>query len=449
MWCRSIRAFAILTLAASSVELVAPRYAAAETLPAALYKAYQNNPQLNAQRAYVRQSDEQVNAATAGYLPRVEASAATGPRYTDSRFRETSVQRNERLTTNTVGVTASQLLFDGFRTPNQVSAAEGKARSAREVLRLMTQQVLLDAATAYANTIRDAAMAQLQRHNVEMLQEQLKQAKQRLVLREVTTTDVSQAETRLAGARWQRLAAESALTASRAAYRRVIGEEPSDPLMPATPADAILPQNPKEGVEVGLAENPQIIAAQLGLDVAAIQVKIAEGALYPTAKLDVGAQYGWDVTSQINRQLSAGAFVTLSVPLYQGGAEWASIRESKEAVSQKRFDLDRVRDVVRAGVVEAWAQFAAAKAQIDAAQAQVMAAESALSGVMEETRAGQRTTLDLLNAQQEAVSARMIVVTTQRDRVVTSYNVLAAVGRLSPENLRLSTVAAAPKRLQR
>jgi outer membrane protein len=300
----------------------------------------------------------------------------------------------------------------------------------------MTQQILLDAATVYMNTIRDTAMAQLQRHNVEMLQEQLKQARQRLVLREVTTTDVSQAETRLAAARWQRLAAESALTTSRAGYRRVIGEEADEKLMPTAAVDSLLPQNQKEAVDVALAENPQIIAAQLGVDVAAIQVKIAEGALYPTARLDAGAQYGWDVTSQVNRQFSAGAFVTLSVPLYQGGAEYASIRESKEVVGQKRFDLDRVRDLVRAGVVESWGQLAAAKAQIEAANAGVMAAESALSGVMQEAHAGQRTTLDLLNAQQEVVNARMTVVMTQRDRVVTSYGVLAAVGRRSPQARR-------------
>ena len=375
MWSRSACTFAILFLAASNVELVAPRRAAAETLPAVLAKAYQNNPQLNAQRAYVRQTEEQVNVATAGYLPKVEASASTGPRHTDSRFRETSIHKREQLTTSTVGVTASQTLFDGFRTPNQVSAAEGKVRAAREVLRLMTQQILLDAATVYMNTIRDTATAQLQRHNVEMLQEQLKQVRQRLVLREVTTTDVSQAETRLAAARWQRLAAESALTTSRAGYRRVIGEEPEEKLMPTAAVDGLLPQNQKEAVDIALAENPQIIAAQLGVDVAAIQVKIAEGALYPTARLDAGAQYGWDVTSQLNRQLSAGAFVTLSVPIYQGGAEYASIRESKEVVGQKRFDLDRVRDLVRAGVVESWGQSAAAKAQIEAANAGVMAAE--------------------------------------------------------------------------
>jgi outer membrane protein len=138
------------------------------------------------------------------------------------------------------------------------------------------------------------------------------------------------------------------------------------------------------------------------------------------------------------------------VPIYQGGAEYASIRESKEVVGQKRFDLDRVRDLVRAGVVESWGQSAAAKAQIEAANAGVMAAESALSGVMQEAHAGQRTTLDLLNAQQEVVNARMTVVMTQRDRVVTSYGVLASLGRLSPEALRLSSVAAAaPKPSQR
>ena len=414
------------------------RHAHAETLTAALAKAYINNPQLNAQRSFVRQTEEQVNGAMAGYLPRFELNGNVGPQYTDSKFRHTDFHKREQVTAGSVGVTGSQTLFDGFRTTNNVRAAGGKSQAAYEVLRVMSQQILLDATTAYMNVIRDTAVLQLQRHYVEMLQEQLKHARQRLQLREVTKTDVSQAETRLAGGRWQRSAAEAALNASRAAYRRIIGEEQNDTLTPATTVDRLSPQTVQEAIAVALNENPSVLAAQLGIDVAAIQVKIAEGALYPTAKLEAGVQQNWSMNTAVERQFQAGAFVSLSVPLYQGGADYSAIRESKEAVSQKKFDLDRTRDLARAAVVEAWGQLTASKTQIEAAQSQVAAAESALNGVEQEARAGQRTTLDVLNAQQEVVNARITLVTTQRDRVVSSYGLLSAIGRLEPEILQLS-----------
>jgi len=410
----------------------------AETLSAVLAKAYLNNPQLNAQRHFVRQTEEQVSGAMAGYRPRFEITGNVGPQYTDSKYRHTDFHKRDQVTAGSIGVTGQQTLFDGFRTTNTVRAAGGKAEAANEVLRVMSQQILLDAATAYMNVIRDTAVVQLQRHYVEMLQEQLKHARQRLQLREVTRTDVSQAETRLAGGRWARSAAEAALNASRAAYRRVIGEEQNESLTPATTVDRLSPQTLQEAIAFSLQANPQVLAAQLGIDIAAVQVKIAEGALYPTAKLEAGVGQNWSMNTQVERQFQAGVFVNLSVPLYQGGAEYAAIRESKEVVGQKKFDLDRTRDLVRAAVVEAWGQLTAAKTQIDAAQAQVAAAESALNGVEQEARAGQRTTLDILNAQQEVVNARITLVSTQRDRVVSSYSVLAAVGRLEPDVLQLS-----------
>jgi outer membrane protein len=438
MWSHSAIVFGIATLATLVFDVIEYGRARAETLSVALTKAYQTNPQLNAQRSLVRQTEEQVNGALAGYRPQFEATATAGAQYSDGKFRHFDINGRERVATGSVGVNATQNLFDGFRTTNSVRAADGKVLAAREVFRLMAQQILLDAATAYMNVIRDAAVVKLQRHNVEMLQEQLQHARQRLRLREVTTTDVSQAETRLAGGKWQRSAAESALTASRAAYRRIVGEEQGDTLTPATTVDRLAPPTLNEAVALSLNENPQIAAAQLGIDVAAIQVKIAEGALYPSAKVEAGVQQSWGANTQFERQFSAGVFATLSVPIYQGGAEYASIREAKEVVGQKRFDLDRARDLVRAGVVESWGQVTAAKSQIEAAQAQMASAEAALNGVLQEARAGQRTTLDVLNAQQEVVNARMTLVATQRDRVVTSYALLAAVGRLAPDVLQLS-----------
>src|SRR5262249_18386849 len=220
------------------------------TLASVLAKAYQNNPQLNAQRALVRQTNEQVNAALSGYQPKVSVTASGGPQYTDSKFRNIDPRQRDRLNGGSVGAARSQPLFDGLRTPNQVQAAEGNVAAAREVLRVLAQQVMIDAATAYMNVLRDTAVVQLQRYNVEMLEEQLRHTRQRLMVREVTTTDVSQTESRLAGARWQRLAAESQLNSSRAAYRRVIGEEQNEILAPPSTVDSMSPANIEEAVAV-------------------------------------------------------------------------------------------------------------------------------------------------------------------------------------------------------
>jgi outer membrane protein len=175
------------------------------------------------------------------------------------------------------------------------------------------------------------------------------------------------------------------------------------------------------------------------VDVAALQVKVAEGALYPTLAAVGTVQKTFGPTSSlaIAENLNASLAAQLSVPIYQGGAEYAAVRQAKETLGQRRLDLDTARDQVQATVVQSWGQLEAAKAQIAATTAQVTAAEVALNGVREEARVGQRTTLDVLNAQQALVNARVALVTAQRDRVVASYTVLAAVGSLSPQVLGL------------
>ena len=175
------------------------------------------------------------------------------------------------------------------------------------------------------------------------------------------------------------------------------------------------------------------------VDVALQQVKIAEGALYPTlaAVGNVQKNFGSTQSLAVLETFQASVAAQLSVPIYQGGAEYATIRQAKETLGQRRLDLDTARDQVQSTVTQAWGQLEAAKAQIDATQAQVTAAEIALNGVREEARVGQRTTLDVLNAQQDLVNARVALVTAQRDRVVASYTVLAATGALSPQVLGL------------
>jgi outer membrane protein len=416
--------------------------ASAETLKGALTQAYQNNPQLNAERARQRATDEAVPQALSGYRPQISATADVGIQYFAERAG--NAQIGDTLVPRGVGIAGTQTLFNGFRTSNRTRAAEGQVNAGREALRVLEQQILLDAVTAYMNVLRDKAVLDLQRRNVEVLDEQLRQTRDRFRVGEVTRTDVAQAESRLAAARSAALVAESNFSTARALYRRIVGSEPTQ-LGPGSPIDRLSPRTLTASIAKGLAENPNIISANYGIDVAQLQVKIAQGALYPTLSIQGSVQQRYDVQPGIQQTLAAAAMAQLSIPIYQGGTEYSLIRQSKETLDQQRLTFDRQRDQVRANIVQAWGQLEASKAQIKATQAQVTAAEIALDGVREEARVGQRTTLDVLNAQQELVNARVSLVTAQRDRVVNSYTLLSATGGLSPRTLQLETSTYDPR----
>jgi outer membrane protein len=420
-----------------------PRQARADTLESSLVLAYTTNPQLNSQRAIVRQTDEGVPQALSGYRPKVVLSGTLGEQYLSSTTKlAPSVPQwftfSGNNTPHGAGVTATQTVYNGLQTANRMRAAESQVSAARETLRLLTQQVLLDAATAYMNLLRDSAILELQRRNVEVLQERLQQTRDRLAVGEVTRTDVAQAQARLAGARSQLLIAQSNYTSSRAQYRLVIGVDPGT-LAPGAPVDRLSPRTLDAAIAQGMAEHPSVTAAMYGVDVAALTVKISEGALYPTVTLQGQVQRQLESSLVALDSYNASIVGTLSVPLYQGGAEYSTIRQSKETLGQKRLDLDTTRNQARSTVVQSWGQLDAAKAQIQSTKAQETAAEIALNGVREEARVGQRTTLDVLNSEQELVNARVARVTAERDRVVASYTLLASVGRLSVEVLGLNT----------
>jgi outer membrane protein len=425
--------------------------ARADTLEWALVQAYQNNPSLNAQRAALRAADENVPQALSGYRPKLSLTASGGYNY----FAESTKARipgggtrydqfEESLGTRQFGATATQTLFNGFQTGNRTRQAESGVFGARETLRLTEQQVLLDAATAYMNLIRDQAIVDLNRRNVEVLTEQLKQTRDRFNVGEVTRTDVAQAESRLAAGRSALLGAVSNYVTSQANYRRVIGVNPGR-LDPGTPVDRQSPATLPRAITAGETESPSVLAAMYGVDAAELAVKISEGALYPNLGLTAAYTQSYDALPQILIEKNFSILGQLTVPLYQGGAEYSAIRQSKETLGQQRLNVDVNRDQARATVVQSWGQLDAAKAQIEATTAQVNASEIALNGVREEARVGQRTTLDVLNAQQELVNARVALVTAQHDRVVASYTLLAAVGRLSMQRLGLNVMIYDPQ----
>jgi outer membrane protein len=420
--------------------LAGPRPAQAETLESALAQTYRNNPTLNAARAQLRATDEGVPQALAGYRPRVNASMDSGYQH----FESTTLAQGVLLKTNTnisprggnVGLV--QTVYNGQRTGSLTRQAESAVLAGRETLRNSAQVALLDAATQYMNVLRDTAILDLQRRNVQVLQEQLKQTRDRFNVGEVTRTDVAQSEASVAQAQSQALRAEADLKASQANYRRAVGAEPIN-LQAGMPVDRLSPATLEAAIEAGRSVHPTITAAQYTVDAAQYAVKAAEGSLYPTVTLEAAAQKRWDLAPNSFDQLTGTVLGRVAVPIYQGGNEYSLIRQAKETLGQRRIELDVQRDLVRQNVVQFWSLLQATKAQIISAQAAVTANEVALNGVREEARVGQRTTLDVLNAQQALVNARVLLVTAQRDRVVASYTLLAAVGRLSPEVMGLKT----------
>lgn len=446
-----VRLAIILVVEATIAATAQVRIASAETLEAALAYTYKNNPQLEAQRAQVRAVDESVPQALAGYRPKASLTTGVGYQRLNTLTREISsttpagasasyFKQTGANTPQSYGVTLSQNLFNGFQTSNKVRQAEALVLAARAQLRVTEQAVLLNAVTAYLNLLRDSAILDLQRRNRDVLEEQLRQTRVRMQSGNVTATDVSQAEARLNVARTQVFGAEANYESSRALYREVIGLD-AHKLSPASTIDRFAPTKLSDAIARAEADHPSVAVARYNVDAATLQTKIAEGALYPTVNLVGSAQKNYETSLTQLESFSATVGGQMTVPLYQGGAEYSLIRQAKETQGQKQVELAVARDRARTAVVQAWAQVEAAKLSLGSTRAQVKSAEAALNGVREEARLGQRTTLDVLNAQQELVNARTAVVSAERDRVVNSYALLAAVGNLTPQAVGLKVPA--------
>lgn len=430
-----LRRIALATVASASLLIALPAHA--ETIFGALSKAYQYNSELNSARAGVRVTDEGVAIAKSGYRPQIISTNTINH----------SSQSGVQLTTGSFGVAISQTLFDGFQTKNNVRAAEAQVRASNEGLRNTEQNILFNAASAYMDVIRDRQIAALTARNVQSLAEQLRAARSRFDVGEGTRTDVAQADAARSAAVAQATSARARVGSSEAIYRQVIGDKPGK-LKAAGPAKG-LPKSIDAAYSLASENHPAIRANKHLVDASGFSVKSAEGALLPqlSARAGVSSDYtdgspnpssnGWD------RGASIGA--TLTIPIYQGGRVSATVRQRKESLGQARIEVDVSRDQVRAAVASAWAQYHAAVEGAQANRDLVAAAQLALNGVVEERNVGQRTTLDVLNAQADVINAQINQVGTERDLVVASYAILSAVGRLSVSHLGLGVAEYRPE----
>ncbi|WFU70229.1 MULTISPECIES: TolC family outer membrane protein [unclassified Bradyrhizobium] len=416
-----------------------PAAASAEALPEALAKAYQTNPQLNAERARQRATDENVPQALAGYRPQLVASLSAGLQSVRNLLPNNTIQTAD-LKPWTIGVTVTQTLFNGFRTANNVRAAELQVQSGREALRNVGQGVLLDAVTAYTNVLANQSLVEAQRSNVAFLRETLAVTQRRLNAGDVTPTDTAQAEARLNRGLADLNAAEVALAISQATYAQVIGNPPSQ-LKPAEVVDRYLPKSREDSMTMAIRQHPAVMAAGFDVDVASTNIRVAEGALLPSASVQGSASKSRDSDPTLGTFATDQASIVANVtaPIYDGGQAASQTRQAKEVSAQSRLVLDQVRNQARTAAVSAWVANEGAKIAVSASESEVKAATVALQGVQREAAGGQRTTVDVLNSQADLIQAKARLIGAQRDRVIASYTLLSAVGHLDVKTLSLNT----------
>ncbi|MBS3647607.1 TolC family outer membrane protein [Pseudaminobacter sp. 19-2017] len=436
-----LRKSAFAAIVFSTTALVS-NVAFAETIFGALSKAYQFNSSVNSARAAARVTDENVPIAKSALRPTI-AGVGNIDYTTRSGGTRTSIA------TGSFGIALQQTLFDGFQTRNNVAAADAQVKASFENVRNTEQNTLFDAAGAYMDVIRDRRVAVLTEQNLEFLNEQARAARSRLEVGEGTRTDVAQADASRASAVAQLSAARAQVATSSAVYRQVIGEDPGT-LRAASPLSKLVPKSLGAAQAIAEAQHPAILASLHLVNAADFQVKSAEGALLPqltgSARVERSFTETWPASPGAEgTSTSASIGATLNIPIYSGGRTSAVIRQSKETLGQTRIDVDVRRDQVRQAISSAWSAYVAARENVSANRQVVEAAQLALAGVIEERNVGQRTTLDVLNAQADVITAQINLANSERDYVVGSYAILSAMGALNVGRLGLKVAEYKPQ----
>ena len=400
--------------------------ARAETLLEALSATYGYNPRLDAERAFQRGTDEEVARAMSGYRPTVTGTADVGIERDDTRPSSLfdGVTKPRGYT-----IQGIQPLFRGFRTYNAVNNAEATVRAERENLRDVERQVLLQAATAYMDVVRDQELVRLNENNVNVLTRELKAAQDRFSVGEVTRTDVAQAEARRADAVSRLDAARANLRTSRGAFQQVIGHPPNG-LSWASPPDGDIPKSLQDAIGISNNENPLVVAALYREQAGKYLVDQIRGELLPTVQLEASYTDRFQPSKNIDETENGLVTGRLTVPIYEAGDVYARVRQAKQNHIGFLQQIEQVRTEQQQTLVAAWSQLEAARAQVELERVAVQSNKVALEGVREEEKVGQRTLLDVLNAELEYLNSQVALEQARHDEVVAGYAVISAMGRL-------------------
>ncbi len=422
-----------LLVAAASMLLAGP--VRAESLSDALVAAINSSPELASGRSNVRVLGEQaVQARGAG---RVQVSGQVN---VSAQFRD--LQRFDYPVTMQLDVV--QPLFTGGQVENSTEAAETRITAEEARLIATEQGILLNTISAFLDVRRDRTLVSLGKNNVRVISEQLRAARERFDVGEVTRTDVAQAESRLAAAQSLLAATTGTLRSSKEAYRRVVGRLPGE-LDPPPPLPD-LPESVDSAIQIGMKNDPDVRAARLERRAAGSDVRTAIGALLPQVTLQAQVQRADTLRNDLIGATSTGILgLQVDLPFYSGGVNYSNIREAQASVEGRAADINTALRDTAQQVGDAWADLEVARASIKAGKLEVRAARIAFEGVQEEAKVGARTTLDVLDAEQELLDARGDLVSSQRDEYVAAYSLLFAIGKLTVAHLGLELNGVAPK----
>lgn len=407
-----------------------------QSIEQVMAKAYAYNKRLGSERENVKITDENVSESFSEWLPTVTASGARGKQMSDRRG--TAIDKSNDIAT-TKSLNLSLPIFDGFGSFNRFKREKTNVEASKARLKSIEQEVLLNSAIAYMNVVRERESLQLNRSKEQDLRNHYNDAESRFDLGEITQTDVSQAYTRLTRSITERMDAEALYEASRASYQRIVGEEPmglhldvSDPLVSEE-------MDKDKLISEALANNPEINVAKLNKEAAAYDVKNKRAALLPSVSLTAGKNWrdGGYLGSGIDETHERELMFNVRIPIYQAGSEYSRIRRAKRTEAKLRYDMEDRQDSVREDIIRALHDYKVAVSSIEVHEANVRTAESALSGLKHEVQVGVRTTIDLLDAEQELYEARLLRLRAKRDKIVNAYTLLERLGRLTAEERHL------------
>ena len=405
----------------------------AEKLEEALAFAYENNPDLLAARANLRKVDEGVPAAKSGWRPTVTSSLSLGASQTNSESDGTSSDTSSFP--GSLSLSVNQSVYDGGRTEISVRQAETNVQTERSRLFTAEQNVMLSGATAFVDVISARSVVELQTNNLNRLEKQLEATRERFKVGEVTRTDVAQAEARVDRAKADKIKATGDLTSSNSTYQRVFGKRAGELQQPEEVKD--LPREITEAVNYALENNFSLIAAKFEELSALDGVSLSQSSLRPTVTVSGSASHSETSGDADSSSTSLSLNANISIPLYQAGAVYSGIRSAKEEANRRRILVEAARRNVIETSSKAFTAWTTARAQAEALEAEVASAEIALEGVEQEALVGARTVLDVLDAEQERLSAQVRLVRASRDTFVAAYTLLSALGKLTAKNLGL------------
>lgn len=433
----------VSALVAVTLTAVCGTPVSSQTMTKSLASAYSTNPQLNVARAQLRAVDEDIAIARSQNRPLLEGSI----QYLTSTTQVSGAPLvRGQTSSNSLGFSLqlTQPLFQGFQVRNSIRQAEASVLAQRSELQVTEQDVLLQTAVSFLDVLLFREIVRLRTNDVEFLGEQVRAAQDRFEVGEGTRTDVSQAEARRAELQALLNNSQANFEAARATYQRqtnLVANNLRDNFNVAR----LLPESLPSALNIGQQQHPAIIASLHNVDTNIFNVAALEGQFLPSLGATASASSTFQTVGRTDRTDDARVGLNLTIPIYQRGLVSAQVRQAKESLGGARIQVDLNRNIVRQSVATSWATYQSSIRSIRNAQTGVFSAQLALEGVIEEQRVGQRTTLDVLDAQRDLISAQITLVNAQRDKDAAAFQLLSNIGRLNVTALGLNVEAYRPE----